>query len=623
VLILAAVVLLAAGFAVSPGLFTIDEALYSAASQTFLANGHFGIENGWPEFSSDDLRLSLLVEGRRGLVSQYPGGHSIVGAQLLRIFGERGLMLGNVFAGIAMMFALRALAVRLFGDTTAALVAIGLLLAATFWLEYVFAVWPHAISALCVTLALICTLDCLDAETGFGRKAIMAGAVIGFGMLMRVDTILAIPAIGLIVWLFARRPVRVLALLGLGFVPFIALASAVNFAKLGTLNPLSYGQDGPTATNLSAHMVPIAILALGAIFAFASRLVTWRPSRRGYGLALAAGIAVVIVSATARHIAETYLSGAWVLVGDITAIADRRQGIEEMPGGLLLFWGHFKKALGQSMPWLGLLLLAVHQPADKHARRSQIVILIFAAVWSLPFFMVSWHGGLASNMRYLLPLVPFLCAWVAKLMLDLSQTVPRARTSLAIGAAIGFWLLITWNAFHPTGIGGVQQVLSTYLLLAITSLAMLSGIRWSWQHQTRLACLVAAGAGLAAAAFFSFTDFMTAQSDRATNRRYSEALSTLPDRALVYAPPRFVTDWSFRPGHLTALPKSAGGDYDYEFIDHALDKGYRVFVWRGIASDGLRRRYGARLRESKFQFVGMVEVTPNAPLKSRQARCCP
>ena len=46
-------------------------------------------------------------------------------------------------------------------------------------------------------------------------------------------------------------------------------------------------------------------------------------------------------------------------------------------------------------------------------RRSVALVLVVAGLWALPFALRAWHGGLGSNMRYLLPLLPGLCALAA------------------------------------------------------------------------------------------------------------------------------------------------------------------------------------------------------------------
>jgi hypothetical protein len=613
VLLPIALVLLVCAFLVSPGLFNIDEFIVLSGAQAFLSNGALVVENGLSEFSSPDLSLWILVAGPHGLAPQYPPGPAVLGAPLLAIFGARGLMLLNVLAAIGTLFALWTLGRRHFGGKDVALVSVLLLLGATFWLEYVFAIWPHSVGVLCVTLALVLVLDCLDAESRFDLKALAAGGAIGFGLLSRTDTVLALPAIGLITILFAKRPFRMAGFFGLGLVPFIVLASAANYAKFGTLNPLSYGQTGSGGTALSSHLVPIAVLALVSLLLVASRFVKWRPGKREYAIGLVAVALVLVSSAAASAFAQRYLLGAWALVVDSTIIHDPRPGVQAGPGGVLSFWGLSKKALGQSMPWLGLLLLAFYGPKDSRSRRSHLIVLILAAVWSLPFFMKSWHGGMGSNMRYFLPIIPVLCALSARLLIDFARPIANAPRILLVGALTGATVIMLWTTFHPTHTAGAQQILSTWILAVVVGLAVLSGVRWAGREAVRIIGLGAIGSGLAASTLFLVADFRQAQNERATAESLSVAMADLPDHTVVYAPPTYISRWTFQPGRVAAMPSSRDGSFDHALIDQALDKGYRVLVWPGYVSDGLRERYGTRLGASGIAYPGgeLLEVRPS------------
>ena len=598
VLIPIAIVLLVGAFVFSSGTFNIDEFVQLAGAQAFLSSGSFAVPNGPSDFSSPDLALWILIAGPHGLTPQYPIGPSVLGAPFLAVFGQRGLMLINVLAGIGTLFALWRLGKRHFGGTAVALVSVLLLLCATFWVEYVFAIWPHSMSALCVTVAMLLALDCFDAEPPADRKfALGAGAVIGVGLLFRTDTILALGAIGLAAMLLAKRPFRMLTFVGLGLAPFVALDSAANYAKFGTFNPLSYGQTGGNTT-LSSHLAAIAALALVSLLLAGARFAKWRPGRRDYLIGVLAVAVIVLASPAARDFAERYLAGAWALLVDSTTIHDPRPGVHPLPGGVLSFWGLWKKALGQSMPWLGILLLAVHVRKDEPFRRSQWVVFILAAVWSLPFFMMAWHGGMGSNMRYLLPVVPLLCALAARYLVDLIRPMARGPRVLASGALAGAIAVGLWTVLHPTGDGGAEQILSKWMLAVIAGLALLSGLRWAGQGVVRIACAGAVGAGLAASAFFMVADMRQTQDVRSMAEAYSVANANLPGHTVAYVPAPFITRWTFRPGHIAAMPDSLTLIPDDALIEQALARRYRVIVWPHYVGPALRARYGPRLVRS-------------------------
>lgn len=606
--------LLVCAFLVSPGLFNIDEFVQYAGAKAFLSSGSFIVSNGLPEFSSPDLSLWILVQGPHGLTPQYPVGPSVLGAPLLALFGMRGLILINVLAGIGTLFALWALAKRHFGGTAVALVSVLLLIGGSFWSEYVFGIWPHSVGVFFSTLTLLYALDSFEAEPPFDlRPAFAAGATIGVGLLFRTGAATNLPAIGLAAFLFAKRPFRIGTFVALGLAPFVVLASAVNYAKFGTWNPLSYGQSGGN-TDLAAHLTAIAGLAVVSILVVAARVAKWRPARRDYLIGLVALALVLLFSAAFRRFAEHYLAGAWALLVDATTINDPRPGVHPEPGGLLSFWGLWKKALGQSMPWLGLLFLAFHAKKDEQFRRAKWVVLILIAVKSLPFFATSWHGGMGSNMRYLLGIVPPLCALSARYLIDFAQPIAGRSRILLFGIFAGVAAVAVWTVFLPTHDGGAEQILSTWILLTVAALSLLSGLRWTGQGVVQAVCLGAIAVGLGASVFYMAADFRQAQVLRRLTERLS-ASAHLPDRTLAYVPPTFIAPWTLQPGHLTAMPDSFDKDFDDTLVEHALAAHYRVLVSPLYATRVLRAQYSVRLVPSGVTMANgeLLEIKPPAP----------
>ena len=586
-------VLVAAAFLVSPGLFTIDEFIIYAGADAMLRSGGFAVENGAPGLASEQLELLLLNAGPNGLTPQYPPGTALAGAPLMALFGLRGLILVNTLAAAGTLLVLYRLASRHFGGQAAAMVAVGLLTCASFFLEYAYAAWPHATAVFFVVAAFALILDSVADARWPARRMLLAGALVGLGILFRTDSVLALPAIGLALFFFCERPVRQVALVGLGLVPFIAVASLINQAKFGTYNPISYGHAGPGTTNPANHLLAIAALAVLGMAALALRHVWFRlPNRKPVvwlGAAVAAGAAIV-----AHGLALSYLHGFWALVVDATAISDNRPDVVHLPDGTVAFWGLWKKALGQSMPWLGLLLAGVYR-SDTALPRIKWSLLILFLVWSVPFFPKDWHGGMGSNMRYFLPLVPFACAFAAGLLVELWRSVNEPARLLAIGSLLGVSATLGWVVFHPTHRAGSEQILPTWVFLATAILALASGLHWRWRTLVRGGLLVMVGAGLGMSLLLAINDFRAAQGLRNRSLAISAALSALPDRAVAYAPSRYLIGWALEPGHVAALPDSASGAFDDRLIDQAFGRGYRVFVWPSYVTDDLRSRPGTRL----------------------------
>lgn len=614
-LVIAAVAMLALAFIVSAGLFNIDEFIYLSGARAFLERGSFAVSNAFGDSASADLRLWLLVDGPNGLTPQYPAGPAILGAPLLALFGTRGLMLLNVLAGIALLPVTWQLTKQNLGGERVAFAAVLLLTLGTFWLEYVYAIWPHSVSVLGVTTAFALTLACLRDGREPVKRGAMAGAAVGAAVLFRTDSVLAGPAIGFAVLLFAERPIRFLAAAAAGALPFVAAAALINLAKFGTLNPFSYGRTGSGSTSFSSHLSAVILLALASLALLGLRHLRWRPTKpQLIGAVAVAGVLVLLVSPV-REAAGKYLSGAWALLADSTTIVDPRPGVVAQADGTLSFWGLWKKALGQSMPWLGLLLLALHQQTTESQRRVGRFLLIACFVWSLPFFFGAWHGGMGSNMRYFLPLVPMLCVYSAGLLLDFIRSIAGGRILLRWGAIGGMVLLIGWTMFHRSGLGGAQQILSTYVFLAIALLALAAGFTWARQTQVRQIALAAIGGGLAFSAAFLLSDFMRAQQTREAAVRVSTMTRALPDNSLVYAPARFVSDWSLKKGNTIALPHPQNAQIDTKLVETALSIGHRVFIWPNYVKGGLDEPYLGRLRKSEVAIPGgyMLEIVPTAP----------
>ena len=102
------------------------------------------------------------------------------------------------------------------------------------------------------------------------------------------------------------------------------------------------------------------------------------------------------------------ITGMHAILIDATIIQDNRAGgLQRMADGTVLFWGLPKKALAQSLPWLGCLA-ALAGLARAERRQSILFVLIIFAGWSVPFVVGSWHGGFGANMRYFLPSVVLL-----------------------------------------------------------------------------------------------------------------------------------------------------------------------------------------------------------------------
>lgn len=592
--------MLGAWFVVSDGLYNIDEFVLLSGARAFWENGNFVISNGFEGAASEDLEMWILVDGPSGLVPQYPPGSAIVGAPLYAIFGQRGLMLPNMLAGVLLLPLVWDMTRKNLGGDQCALIATMLIALGSFWLDYVFAVWPHSVSLLGVTFAFAQLLAYQRDDQLLLRRGIFAGVAVGMAILFRTDSVMALPALGLAALFLANRPIRFVSAVALGALPFLAINSLMNLQKFGTLNPLSYGNSGSSGTGLLGHLPAIAGIGVVALSLIIASQVKWRPTRKQVAVSALVAAIIVVAWSPLRDLGIRYLTGAWALLIDSTIIQDPRPGVVRHADGTLSFWGFWKKALGQSMPWLGILTLLLHLKSNERRTRFANFVLIVAVVWSLPFFIRSWHGGMGSNMRYLLPLIPLLCPLCARLLLDFSASVENARDWIFRGATVGVVLLIGWMMLHPTSSGGAQQILATYLMLIVAGLCLAAGLTGRFQQAVQRAALASIGAAVTFSCCFLASDFFAAQRTRSLDTQVNNFTRQIPDNALVYAPARFVSVWSTKPENVIALPDNRTSQIDIALVDAALDNDKRVFVWPGYAEVGLPQNIGHRLRRHEL-----------------------
>lgn len=574
---LSAIILLSA-FIVSPGFFSIDEAVYYLGARAVAEWGSLGIDsNGYHQFHSESLRLRFLVDGPQGLTPQYPAGSALLAAPLLPFLGGRAFILLNALAAVLMLFTVRSICLSQFKSETVWRIAAGLLVAGTFWLEYAVGVWPHMLSAYFALQAYWFALRHLDSEgTGY-RDAILSGLFAGAGMLFRLDGVLAVPAIGLIMVMFAPRFVRSSFFFGAGVLPSLVLASWLNTLKFGTPNPFSYGQSGGN-TDLSAHAPLLAALCVGFAALALLRQTGWRIDRK----ATIASLVILLGALLAIPATNAWLFRFWngfvALVVDIRGIDDPRIGVKEGPGGTLLFWTLAKKSLGQSMPWIGLTAMLLTSGVQKDERRFIATLFIFIATMTMPFILLSWHGGGGSNMRYFLPALPALCIICARLISDLWPSVPNVTAYAAAGVWAAIGLGLAWTFLHPSGYSGVQQIIATYVLLATALAAIAAGISWRFQQAGRKLTIALFSSGFIISATSAAADFQVTEKRRIMSHGISEAVGGLPPRSLVITFPEWAALRMPGNGSIVASREPEFQRPDRQLIFSALDAGYRVFM---------------------------------------------
>lgn len=560
----------------SDGLLLIDEFIYLAGVQAFVETGGFAISNGFERFASDDLRLWLFVDGPSGLVPQYPVGTALAGAALSGVFGQKALIALNIMAGMGTLFFTHALARRLFDDRDVANLAVLILAVCTFWAEYVVAHWPHSVSIFLVTAALWVFLNALACESQVWRPAGAAGLIIGFGLFFRLEVVLVLLPIAVLTVIFARRPIVLLAGGCAGLLPMAVLMAVTNRLRFGSWSPLSYGSSGGGTDPGSYLTIGVSLMAVLSGFVLLRVAGPARGARIwviGGGVVIALG---AVFSTETLALLNKLVGGVHAILIDATAVSDPRIGVQSQSNGTQLFWGLPKKALAQSLPWLGGLALLIGWRRDVHGyRQSVAVVLVVCATWALPFVMRSWHGGLGLNMRYLLPILPPLSALIAWVVIRLVRQGagwgPFVLAGL-LGASIPFFLTVSALAQDAV----LHQTVATNLFLTIFVVSLVAGFR-TGGRQAGIS-LAAIGVGLGYAAFLMTQDVSMSQDRRSTMVARSESALTLPGKVVYYGALVGYADVLSNPEQLLALPDRLSGQLDVDFLTAACADGYRIIL---------------------------------------------
>lgn len=607
VLLCAGVLIVAGTTLVATGGFIIDEMIYVIGAHAIMETGGFAFDNGWSEYRSPDLLLWLMLQGPNGIVPQYPPGTAILGAPLLGAFGIRGMILPNAIAASATLWIVYALARRVTGDATVAFVAVVLLTFATFFLEYAYGIWPHAMAAAAMLGAMAFTFIAHEAVAK--RAALLsaaAGLLVGFGVTLRADAILVLPAIGAFVILYARAPFAMIASGAIGLLPPILLLSLANQAKFGTWNPLSYGRFDGGAVDLDGYLPLVALLVLALAGLVALRLMAWRPSQKVTLAGLATFLILGFAVPETRAVLLAAIRGIHVLVFDMTSIPEFRPGVDPAGEMTRLFWGLPKKALGQSLPWLGILFLLLCFGVDgERVRRWVVFSVIFIVVQMAPFVMRSWHGGLGLNTRYFLPVLPIFAILGAIVLQRAIRDSDLPMRGLLWAFLIGFAAVMVIASLSSEALAVIHQPVPMILFAATLAVTLLIVAVPALRSKLLAPVTLMAAAGIGMSVGLGPAgDFGMSQVTRDRADRISNALSLLPGPAVIYGRPETMGTLLERPDMLMAVGHRTNSVMDTEFINRALADGRRVLV--EVEFETLDDVQGY----ASFSHVGIVEAGP-------------
>lgn len=446
-----AIICLALTFILPPVPFIHDGGIYYHMALAMADHGALHIAaNGGVEGAPPLTKH--LTHAYNGLVyPQYPSGYAFIAAPFYQALGLRGLMLINALSAIASLWLTYAIGKRLF-DQRIAYWGAGLLAAATFLPTYVWGVWPHLL-ALAFWLSAFYLALAGEAASNRRRSIALfaaAGFVVGAGINIRIDIILA--AIALYFWLrfFARPEDRIApAALAAGLLPGLLLAAWLNAVKFGDFTPFTYGPKSG-ADNIERYLTLIAggagliVLTWSVNF---SAIVKQQTELFKKHITMPIAFGLVAMGALAALLTppiRDFLYGVYVLTINLQGHnAYYQEGVEINAFGQLVFWEYPKKALLQSLPYLPLLLTPVFFfLRGRHIAGFSLCFLAIGAPVSF-YALNQWHGGGSYPMRYFTPALPFialLSAWSISRLTDSGARITRQQALVALFAASVLYL---------------------------------------------------------------------------------------------------------------------------------------------------------------------------------------
>lgn len=522
----------AAAFVSPTGLFTVDEFFYLQMAAAFAGDGGLSfVQMRLDGVDAVDMVFASPSDGEpHRLVPQYPSGYAVVAGPFYAAFGERGLLLLNAVASVFAAWATHRIARRVYGDADVAVAAACLFAFASIAPTYAHTIWPHMLALAPALWAIALLLDALvpnalvlNASGADGRGARMrpaaaAGLLLGLTVSLRVDAALAMVA-G-VVWLraFVCADRRLALAFLVGSAPGLAFAAALNFVKFGVFLPISYGRvEGVAALSTYAPLflgvgtTLVAALALD-LKALRQRIASHTASHTASHIAspgrrrvlLGAGAVAAVVAVAAGERVAALAHGFYALLIDLQVHPHEVGGcpVTADASGVYAFCGLYKRALTQSMPFLGLAALSLWRFFRGRGGEGEGLLWLVAGAYVAFYAIDAWHGGLAVNMRYLLPTAALMCALCAKPLVDLGRAAGASVLGPLVAFFAGYAVKIAGSFLAATPYAGVAQLYPYSAAFALAAAAAVAYAAKDTAFRARaafLCALAAVGAGVGAA----------------------------------------------------------------------------------------------------------------------------
>jgi hypothetical protein len=608
--------LLLAGLLLRPGVFSVDESHYLLAAQAMAERGSFGIENGYEELRSDPLLYFYTVIPARvaevGTVSTVPPVHALLAAPWLAAFGLSGLFWLNILSFASSVLAVRILARRLRPGEAFASLAAGAYLFASMSFEYAVGIWPHDLSQALVLWSLVAQTAAAGPRRA-GLLAALSGLLVGLSVGVRLQNVLFLALVPAAAALYGRMVPRLLVLwLSSAALPVLGMA-AINQARLGTVNPFTYGGAAESARYTLAEPSLAATVLAGALLAGLLAVVVWRFRRRpalgiSLGLAPLSALALLLWPPVQRLVANWLgLLGFHLFDSALLPAGTPLAGAVRNEWGQVLYGGVVKKGLFEAAPYLAAALLAMGAlwRRDASSLRSLLAALALPGAALLPVILSS--GGFCFNPRYLLELAPL---W---LLLAIDAVWPNLKHRLALlsGAAAG--ILLALPLFHrPGSVAEPADGSLVWIGLGLAAGLFVSLLLARIVPGSALAGKLA-GAAFAAALGYSAMIQWGVDVERSRNVRdvaakiLDEARAVVPEKSLVLA-------WEGRKDVLTPLKLQQdvwiGGlgwrDRDAPSLVERALPARRVFVLENGVPEELRARLAGGRPTRREERRGLV-----------------
>lgn len=464
------------------GYFSIDEVTYHLMVKN-LSDGHFyEILNGYHEFQSPAFNSALLVEREDFLVAQYPAFYAFIAFPFYWLFGLGGLFILNALCFVGVLTVTYAIAEHFSKDKTVALLSCFLLGAASFLADYAIAAWPHAVSCLCLMIAFWSLIKSgVFEEQGVSASSwlLLSGAFLGIALGLRYDAVFMLPVLALP--LLLQRPFKIVPVLALalGVLPSLILLSISNWYKFEEMIPFSYGRSSGSLA--SSSYLPFLFLAIAGMLFLV--LFPLKHFKKFLAACCIAVFALLLFSQTIRSIFFQLCHGGFQLLVDfrIRDLDKLEPALTRGPTGSMIYLGSVKKSLLQSLPWFPLVflpLIPLIRSKDKPFDTFTLSLYLPIACFIVPYAFFAWHGGMSLNLRYWIPMLPFVAiitasAWTKLFPLTGTPYLRRSTNLLVVVvliATFAFSFLAT-----PTGLLSHEGTLRLQEIVFLNLPLVLSG----------------------------------------------------------------------------------------------------------------------------------------------------